>query len=199
MRNMLLEDIEYAVTETPGGVWKQFMYENGRVYREYTSNLRLLGLPLIHFTRGICPGDRLAEGCERHHRRRPSRGGGARDRTGFGGRHRHWPSYLRASVCAGPGGIWHDGGGTTRGKPVLCRRAVCRGVHGHRADCRGVLRPRPSGIGSSCVERQGGHAPKRWCTSNASPAYNAQPCRVPPIDDRTPTARGPLTRRVPSE
>lgn len=60
-RNLLLEPVEYQIQETPWGVWRRFMYPNQHVFAEFTAHARLLGLPLIHYTRGICPetGGRL--------------------------------------------------------------------------------------------------------------------------------------------
>ncbi len=53
--NLLLEPIEYKIDETPRGVWRRFMYPNGELFEEFTSHRRLLGLPLVHLTRGKCP------------------------------------------------------------------------------------------------------------------------------------------------
>ena len=55
-RNLLLEEVEYHVQETAWGIWKSFMYPNGRVYREFTSHTKYgESWPLIHITQGICP------------------------------------------------------------------------------------------------------------------------------------------------
>ncbi len=55
MRNALLEPVEYKIDRTARGTWKSFMFPNGHTYREFTSHGRLLGLPLVHYTSGICP------------------------------------------------------------------------------------------------------------------------------------------------
>jgi hypothetical protein len=55
LRNMLLEPVEYQVEETAWGVWRRFMYPNQRLYAEFTTHAQVLGLPLLHYTRGICP------------------------------------------------------------------------------------------------------------------------------------------------
>jgi hypothetical protein len=55
MSNMLLEDIEYQVTETPRGVWRRFMYPTGELFEEFVSNRRVLDMPFLHFTRGRSP------------------------------------------------------------------------------------------------------------------------------------------------
>jgi len=55
MKNQLLENVEYKIEETPKGVWRRFMYPNGAYFAEYRSHTTILGLPLIHYTRGICP------------------------------------------------------------------------------------------------------------------------------------------------
>jgi hypothetical protein len=53
--NLLLSQVDYKVTETPRGVWRRYMYPNGLVYSEFTSNTTVLGLPLLHFTSGRSP------------------------------------------------------------------------------------------------------------------------------------------------
>lgn len=53
--NLLLRDIEYEVTETPIGVWRRFLFSDGRLFREFTSHATWGTLPLIHFTEGPSP------------------------------------------------------------------------------------------------------------------------------------------------
>jgi hypothetical protein len=55
VRNLLLEDIEYQIDETSFGVWRRFLYPEGALFEEFTSHRRVLGLPLVHYTRGRCP------------------------------------------------------------------------------------------------------------------------------------------------
>lgn len=55
VRNILLENIEYKIDETRLGVWRRFMYPNGQLFEEFKSHGRLLGLPILHYTRGKCP------------------------------------------------------------------------------------------------------------------------------------------------
>jgi hypothetical protein len=55
MDNLLLEPVEYQFEETRRGVWRRFLYPNGQLFEEFTSDRRLLGLPLVHFTRGKSP------------------------------------------------------------------------------------------------------------------------------------------------
>jgi hypothetical protein len=55
MKNLLLEPVEYKVEETRRGTWRRFLYPDGHLFEEFTSHRRLLGLPLLHFTRGKCP------------------------------------------------------------------------------------------------------------------------------------------------
>ncbi len=55
MANILLEDVAYQIEETATGTWRRYMYENGRLFEEYTSHRRVFGLPFIHYTRGRCP------------------------------------------------------------------------------------------------------------------------------------------------
>jgi hypothetical protein len=53
--NLLLSNVEYQVTETCRGIWRRFVYSNGQLFEEFISHRSLFGLPLVHFTRGICP------------------------------------------------------------------------------------------------------------------------------------------------
>lgn len=53
--NMLLENVQYAIEETPHGVWRTFLYPNGATFAEYKTHLRWVGLPLVHYTYGKCP------------------------------------------------------------------------------------------------------------------------------------------------
>src|SRR5438270_1260896 len=55
MKNLLLEDVQYKIDETPRGVWRRFAYPNGELFEEFTSHRRLFGVPLLHYTRGKCP------------------------------------------------------------------------------------------------------------------------------------------------
>lgn len=54
-QNLLLEDVEYRIDETSLGTWRRFVYPTGAYFAEFKSHRTLGGLPLIHFTRGICP------------------------------------------------------------------------------------------------------------------------------------------------
>lgn len=55
LTNMLLEPVEYKITETPRGVWREHLSPSGQVFREFTSHATLLGIPLVHYTSGRCP------------------------------------------------------------------------------------------------------------------------------------------------
>ena len=55
MKNQLLETVEYKVEKTRGGTWRSFLHENGQLFREYRSHRTVLGLPLVHYTRGRSP------------------------------------------------------------------------------------------------------------------------------------------------
>jgi hypothetical protein len=55
MRNVLLDRIDYKIDKTARGVWKRFLYPSGEYYAEFTSHATYLGMPVIHYTRGICP------------------------------------------------------------------------------------------------------------------------------------------------
>ncbi len=55
MKNQLLEPVEYKVEKTRSGTWRSFLHPNGSLFQEYRSHRTLLGLPLVHYTRGRCP------------------------------------------------------------------------------------------------------------------------------------------------
>jgi hypothetical protein len=55
MQNMLLEKVEYQIEETPRGTWRRFAYPTGGLFAEFRSHRQLWGLPVLHYTRGICP------------------------------------------------------------------------------------------------------------------------------------------------
>jgi hypothetical protein len=55
MKNLLLEKVEYKIEETKFGAWRRFVYPNGAYFAEFKSHSTFLGLPLLHYTRGICP------------------------------------------------------------------------------------------------------------------------------------------------
>lgn len=55
MDNLLLQEIEYRIDETPWGTWRRFMYADGSLFAEFVSHRRLFGLPLLHYTYGKCP------------------------------------------------------------------------------------------------------------------------------------------------
>jgi hypothetical protein len=54
-RNLLLEKIEYRVDETSWGTWRRFVYPNGSRFEEFKSRAEFAGMPLLHYTNGICP------------------------------------------------------------------------------------------------------------------------------------------------
>ena len=53
--NLLLEPVEYKITETPMGVWRAHQSHSGQVFQEFTSHGKLFGMPLVHYTAGRCP------------------------------------------------------------------------------------------------------------------------------------------------
>ncbi|MDY6836789.1 MAG: hypothetical protein SWH78_02340 [Thermodesulfobacteriota bacterium] len=55
MRNLLLDDIEYRVEKSRLGVWRRYLYPTGAYFAEFKSHRHFFGLPLVHYTRGICP------------------------------------------------------------------------------------------------------------------------------------------------
>lgn len=55
MGNVLLEKVDYKITETERGIWRRYMYPTGSLYAEYTSRSMAFGMPLIHYVRGVSP------------------------------------------------------------------------------------------------------------------------------------------------
>lgn len=55
MKNLLLQQVDYKVDETPLGVWRRYLYPDGQLFEEFVSHQRIVGLPLLHYTRGKCP------------------------------------------------------------------------------------------------------------------------------------------------
>ena len=55
MGNILLEPVEYRIDRTDFGVWRRYLYSTGACFAEFKSHRVHFGLPLVHFTRGICP------------------------------------------------------------------------------------------------------------------------------------------------
>ncbi len=53
--NLLLEEFEYKIDETDFGVWRRFAYPTGELFEEFKSHTRIMGWPLLHYTRGKCP------------------------------------------------------------------------------------------------------------------------------------------------
>ena len=55
MKNMLFEKVPYREERTYFGTWRRYVYESGARFAEFRSNDTLFGLPLLHYTSGICP------------------------------------------------------------------------------------------------------------------------------------------------
>lgn len=55
MKNLLLEKVEYKVDTSSFGVWRRFVYPTGGYFAEFKSHATFWGLPLLHYTHGICP------------------------------------------------------------------------------------------------------------------------------------------------
>lgn len=53
--NLLLRNATYKVRKTDLGTWNSYLYPSGKLFTEFRSHANYLGLPLIHYTRGICP------------------------------------------------------------------------------------------------------------------------------------------------
>jgi hypothetical protein len=67
--NVLRSDVDYIIQETANGVWRRYLYPNGRRFAEFKSYLNVGGLPLVHYTSGICPqtGRRVFKMSPLHH------------------------------------------------------------------------------------------------------------------------------------
>jgi hypothetical protein len=55
VENMLPETVEYRIAKTRLGEWRRYMYPNGMRYAEFRTHRRMFGMPLLHYTAGICP------------------------------------------------------------------------------------------------------------------------------------------------
>lgn len=55
MGNLLLEKAEYKIEKTSFGTWKRYVYPTGMRFEEFRSHAVWQGLPLLHYTNGICP------------------------------------------------------------------------------------------------------------------------------------------------
>jgi hypothetical protein len=53
--NLLLRRVDYRLENTRFGTWSRFLYSSGASYAEFRSHAVLFGLPLLHYTAGICP------------------------------------------------------------------------------------------------------------------------------------------------
>lgn len=52
---ILRDDIEYIVQETANGIWRRYLYPDGKRFAEFKTYLNVGGLPLVHYTYGRCP------------------------------------------------------------------------------------------------------------------------------------------------
>lgn len=55
MENLLLHEPKYKLKETKAGTWKRFLYSSGSSYSEFVSRKQIFGVPLLHYTSGVCP------------------------------------------------------------------------------------------------------------------------------------------------
>jgi hypothetical protein len=55
LENMLPETVEYRIVRTRLGEWRRYLYPSGMRYAEFRSHRRMFGLPVLHYTFGICP------------------------------------------------------------------------------------------------------------------------------------------------
>jgi len=55
MKNLLLDSVEYKIETTQWGTWRRFAYPDGRYFSKFKSHATFWGIPLLHYTNGICP------------------------------------------------------------------------------------------------------------------------------------------------
>lgn len=57
IRNLLLDpiEVEFLVEDNGKGVWRRFMYPDGRMFAEFKSHATMFGLPILHITWGLNP------------------------------------------------------------------------------------------------------------------------------------------------
>lgn len=55
MANLLLEKVDYKIEQNRRGVWRRYLYPNGQYFAEFKTHRTLFGLPVYHYTSGICP------------------------------------------------------------------------------------------------------------------------------------------------
>ncbi len=53
--NLLLAQPEFKVTDTGKGIVREYLYENGALFRDYRSHLKIMGLPALVVTKGRNP------------------------------------------------------------------------------------------------------------------------------------------------
>ena len=53
--NVLRNDVDYIIQETANGVWRRYLYPDGKRFAEFKTYLNVGGLPLVHYTHGLCP------------------------------------------------------------------------------------------------------------------------------------------------
>jgi hypothetical protein len=55
MTNLLLEPVQHQTQGTSLRTWRRFLYPSGELFEKLVSHRRILGLPLLHYTRGRSP------------------------------------------------------------------------------------------------------------------------------------------------
>lgn len=57
MENLLLNprEVEFLVQDNGRGVWRRFLFPDGRMFAEFKTHVTLFGLPLLHITWGRNP------------------------------------------------------------------------------------------------------------------------------------------------
>jgi len=54
-KNLLLEKPDYKITDTGSGVWREYLYQSGALFREYTSHAEMFGMPVVSLVSGVSP------------------------------------------------------------------------------------------------------------------------------------------------
>jgi len=55
MENTLLDKVTYKIEQTRWGTWRRHYTATGGYFAEFRSHAELLGIPVLHYTRGKCP------------------------------------------------------------------------------------------------------------------------------------------------
>ena len=55
MGNLLNKQPDYVIMQTKWGTTRKYLYESGMLFKEFKSNLKVGGFPLVHISIGVSP------------------------------------------------------------------------------------------------------------------------------------------------